>query len=398
MEKQNLIFDEVAQEVLEDLFEQFWILREKDPEKYQMIREREHALRDYFQEKFGYRFIVHRHFAKLEKIPVDPEPWMGIQMFIHPRDYALFACVLAFLEGKAVDEQFLLMEIVEDLLSIYPREEGIDWTNYEHRKSLVRVLKFSEEIGIVKAVDGDIEGFSQTENHEVLYEVPLISRYFMRSYPKDLFQFESMEEILKVEWMGEEANTGAMRRYRIYRKLFLSPVLYSEGVQDPDFQYLRNYRNRLREDIESHTPFQLELYKNTAMLTLPERKARFHLYPDNKGIMDVALQFSSIVREQQVEDEIPIQWDGSLLLTWLDFERWVGFCKEKYGIGWSKEHREASIQETTIKLFQLLEDWKLARRELDTGAVILLPALVRMIGRYPDDFNGNEEVGESEGE
>ncbi|MFT9487415.1 MAG: DUF2398 family protein [Tepidibacillus sp.] len=206
-------------------------------------------------------------------------------------------------------------------------------------------------------------------------EVPLVSRYFMCSYPKDLFQFESIDEILKVEWMKEEENTGATRRHRIYRKLFLSPVMYSEGVQDPDFLYLRNYRNRLREDIEKHTPFQFKLYKNTAMITLPERRARFTLFPDNKGIMDIALQFASIVREQQRMEDIPYQWNGTLLLTLLDFERWVGLCKEQFGYGWSKEHREATVKDTASELFRLLKDWKLARKEQDTGAVILYPAL-----------------------
>lgn len=37
-------FDEQTQEALGQLFEQFWILRSKEPKAYQRIREREKAL------------------------------------------------------------------------------------------------------------------------------------------------------------------------------------------------------------------------------------------------------------------------------------------------------------------------------------------------------------------
>jgi uncharacterized protein (TIGR02678 family) len=67
------IFDDKAQRALQLLFDHYWILRSDQPEWYQIVREREKVLRRYIDEKFGLRLIVHRHFAKLEKIPVEPE-------------------------------------------------------------------------------------------------------------------------------------------------------------------------------------------------------------------------------------------------------------------------------------------------------------------------------------
>jgi uncharacterized protein (TIGR02678 family) len=384
--KQSKVFDEVAKEAMEFLLENFWVLRERDPETYQMVREREQVLRTWFLEKMGYRLVVHRHFAKLEKIPAIPEVWMGIQSFKHPRDYAIFCCLLAFLEGKSVDEQFLLSELCEEIQSLYPGDPGLDWTHYEHRKSLVRVLQFATGEAIVKVVDGDIEQFHYVEDSEVLYEVPIVSRYFMRTYPKDLFQFTSKEEILAGEWDTSELETGVRRRHRVYRQLFLSPVLYSEGTDDPDFLYLRNYRNRIREDIEKHTDFQFELYKNAALLTTMERKTRLTLFPDNKAIMDIALQFANIVREEREKVEVPLQLDGSLRLTWVDFERWVDLCRQRFEGGWSKQYREATTHDIARDLYELLEEWKMAATDPETGILSLQPLLVRTIGRYPKDF------------
>lgn len=391
--KQKQQYDETAQEAAETLLEQLWVIREKEPEIYQMIRERENELRNYFFDKLGYRLFVHRHFAKLEKIPAEPEPWMGIQSFQHPRDYTLLSLLLAFLEGKTVDEQFLLSELIEEMKGLNPIQGELDWNHYEHRKSLVRVLQFAQEHGILETIDGDIEAFHFIENNEVLFEVPIISRYFMRSYPKDLFQFNSIEELLEAEWIGEDENAGLKRRHRIYRKLLLSPVTYSIGPNDPDFLYLRNYRNRIREDIEKHTSFQFELYKNAAMLTLPEKKAAFTLFPDNRAIVDITLQFAHIVRNLKEEEDIPLQYDGNILLTLTDFEHWVRLTQDQFGAGWSKYYREATMKQITKDLLEILEEWKMAAKDEETGTIRLLPLLARVAGQYPRDFiqhNGEE--------
>lgn len=388
-------FDHLAREAAEHLLEQFWILRDEEPDKYQAVREREQVLRAYFLDKPGFRLILHRHFAKLEKIPAEPEPWMGIQEFQQPRDYAVFCCLLAYLEGKAVDEQFLLSDLCEELRAVYPGEDALDWTHYEHRKSLVRVLRKAAELGIVKVVDGTIEGFNHVEDNEVLYEVPVVSRYFMRSYPKDLFQFAGKEEMLAADW-PEGTDEGLRRRHRVYRRLLLSPVVYAKDVPEADFQYLRNYRHRIREDVERHTGFCFELYKNAALLTLPEQRARFTLFPDSKAVSDIATQFAALARERRAKDDIPLQFDGSLCLTAPQFRDWVRICRERWGTGWSKQYREAGIAQTARDLLAFLEEWKMAERDPETGAVCLRPLLARITGRYPADFDpGTLQEGEN---
>ncbi len=390
-------FDDVAKEAMEYLLEQFWVLRKDQPEIHYMIRSREYPLRNYFFDKMGYHLIVHRHFAKLEKIPAEPEPWMGISSFKKVLDYTLFCCLMAFLESKNVDEQFLLSELCEELESTTPTEEELDWTIFDHRKSLVRVLQKAAELGVIKVVDGDIAGFSQREDYEVLYEVPLASRYFMRSYPKDLFKFSSKEEILDSEWQGMEEDRGDKRRYRVYRKLFLSPGMYSKGKDDPDFLYLRNFRNRIRDDIEKHTDFQFELFRNTALLTLQERKARYNLFPDNRAIADITLQFASLVRNKQVEEDIPTQFDGSLMLFPVDFTKWVEELKESYGSGWSKQYREAPISEIVKDILSNMKEWKMAEEDQESKGIYLKPLLVRVIGKYPKDFTGENSANRTGG-
>src|SRR5690606_22033769 len=245
-------FDEQTLDAPAMLFEQFWVIREEEPEAYRLIRDRELKLKRYLQDKFGLDLIVHQHFAKLEKIPVDPQSWMGIQAFQEPMDYAIFCCALAYTEQKVVDEQFLLSDLAERIQELYNHEIPLDWTLYQHRRSLVRALKQMLELRLIKTVDGNLDLFQSSEEEEVLYEVTVYSRYYMRSYPDDLFKFKTIKELQEQEWMRHQED---QRRKRVYRKLIMTPFVYRKSEDDPDFAYIRNFRNRLREDFEEHTPF-----------------------------------------------------------------------------------------------------------------------------------------------
>ncbi|RIU94443.1 TIGR02678 family protein [Oceanobacillus picturae] len=380
-------FDEKAQTGLRLLFEKFWILRSKEPEVYQQIREREKIIKRYVDEKFGFDLIVHQHFIKLEKIPVETKSWMGMQGFLEPRDYAMFCCALAFTENRTVDEQFLLSDVCEDIKDLYPGEFPLDWTNYNHRKSLVRVIKQLEKLSILAVVEGEIEQFALNEEQEVLYEVTVYARYFMRSYPKDLVQYKSIEEILEGEWERHETDA---RRKRVYRKLLFSPAVHRESEQDPDFAYIRNFRNRLRDDMEEHTLFRFELFRNAAMLVTDERKQELTLFPDQKAIMDVALHFSHYLRNNQHE-YVPDTL-GNIHVTTVAFEQIVTQLHAEYGKGWSKQYREGTVKQTMQELATLMGEWEMLERDPFTGEYLIKPLAGRLSGHYPKNFDAEKGV------
>jgi uncharacterized protein (TIGR02678 family) len=378
-------FDEKAQQALRLLMEKFWVLRKEEPENYQLIREREKVLKRYVDEKLGFDFIVHQHFIKLEKIPVDVKSWMGIQDFQEVRDYAMFCCALAFTENLSVDEQFLLSDICEDMKDMYPGELPLDWTNYNHRRSLIRVIKQLEKNHLLKPVEGEVEQFAMNEEQEVLYETTIYARYFMRSYPKDFFEYHSVTEILEGEW---ERHTEDERRKRVYRKLLLAPVVYREAEDDPDFAYIRNFRNRLREDLEKHTMFRLEVFKNAAMLVADEKKQELTLFPDQKAIMDIALHTAAYIRKHF--DRFPPDELGNIRLTRVTLEEVMADVYAIYAVGWSKQYRDGTIAGITNELIHLLIDWEMLAIEPDTNIHILKPLFGRISGKYPKNFSDKE--------
>src|SRR5690625_8035832 len=117
----------------------------------------------------------------------------------------------------------------------------------------------------------------------------------------------------------------------------ISPVVYREGEDDPDFAYIRNFRNRLRDDLEEHTLFRLEVFKNAALLVSEERKQELTLFPDQKAIMDVALHFASYIREH--DEQFQPNELGNIRITPIMFEQTVKELHALYGKGRSEERR-----------------------------------------------------------
>ncbi|WP_409296778.1 TIGR02678 family protein [Peribacillus sp. SCS-26] len=375
------VFDEKAKQGLRLLFDHYWIIRSEQPQWYQLIREREKVLRRYIDEKFGLQLILQRQFAKLEKIPVEPEAWMGIQHFQEQMDYAIFCCALSFLEGKAIDEQFLLSDLCEEIAADYPGDFPLDWTVYSHRKSLIRAVQMLSEFRLVRIIDGDVNKFDNNQEQEALYEATLYSRYFMRSYPEDLFQYSHWTEILQQEWklQGDDE-----RRKRVYRKLFMSPGMYRKQEQDRDFLYLRNFRNRMREDIEKHTEYQFSLFKNTALLMISEPKVYQTVFPNQKATSDLILQISHYLHSYK-ERYVPDEW-GNIALTMGEFEQLLLNLKEQYGDGWSKAFREGSLAMVSREVLNAMEDWLMVERDTDTEMILFKPLLGLTAGSYPHDF------------
>lgn len=361
-------FDEQARQGVRALLGQFWILREQEPDLYQQIRERRNILQKYFQDRMGLRLLVHRHFIKLEKIPLQAESWMGFNSFLRPLDYTLFCCVLAFLEGKNIEEQFLLSELSQELKSLLPEQLEVDWNNYEHRKALVRALQQAVEFSLLQEVEGDISEFRHDEEQEVLYEVPLISRYFM----------PVLQE--------EEDQIQFSRRQRIYRQLFFSPALQREEPGD-NFEYLRRYHQQMEEDIASHTDFDLELYRDVALLITSEKRTAYDLFPDNRGVADVALHFCSTIRREVEEGRVTLEDRGRVLITRWEFRDLLARTREKYRAGWSKEFRTAGPEALARKLYHFLEEWEMMKPGPQEGTFLLYPHLARLQGCYPPDFD-----------
>lgn len=370
--------EEQIQEALTCLFENYWILRADDPERYHQLRRLEKDLKRILDDRFGYRLHIHTQFIKLEKIPVEPRNWMGIPEFQDVMDYTLFACVLAFLESKEQNDYFLLSHLVEELTENYPDREGLDWTNYRHRTSLVRVVTELLKLRLMDRIEGEISQFAQNEQFEALYRVTLYARYFMRTYPEDIYKYDDWHTLTDED---QERLTTHGRRWEAYRRLMMEPVVRrTRDNSEQLFNYFRVQRRSIEEFFERMTPFSFELTRDAAMLTLSERRQSYTYFPAQPVIHDIVLQLAAQLRKQNpVRDAF-----GMVSLSSQEWLSLVQNVQQAYASGWSKEFREMTTQRLADRVLEEACSWQLA--DVRADQIELFPSLVRFTGRYSDDF------------
>ena len=75
-------------------------------------------------------------------------------------------------------------------------------------------------------------------------------------------------DIYENEQLGLEQDKGKERRQRIYRRLFTENVVYKEDSEDQDYNYIRNYRGIINQDVDKMLESTLEVHKNGAYILL----------------------------------------------------------------------------------------------------------------------------------
>lgn len=313
----------------EELLNRKWILRSENPELYLKVKDSIKEVRKIFQEKFGYMLILTPYLIKLEKIPGFVEEWMGIQEFQSIEEYQMYCYILMFLEDKEREEQFVLSSLTEFIQMQFGNQE-IDWTKHLTRRRLVRVLQYCMSIHIIECTDGNEDQFAKDENTEVLYENTGYSRYILRSFSRDIMEYDSQESIEKGEWYAMEEDRGIVRRQRVYRRLLLSCGVYRKDENDEDFVYIRHYRNQIEKDFQSYCSCELQVYKSSAYINLFEDCSLKHIFPSNNALSDLILVFMYQITKKIKNKQCSIslqevaQIDDQQCKRWM--KRWFKEC------------------------------------------------------------------------
>ena len=117
-----------------DLLENYIILKDNDKELYYDIKDNINDYMNMIKEYLSYKLIIKDNFIKLEKVPANPQGFMGIKEFDSIKEYVFFMILLIFLEDKNNEEQFILSNLTEYIKQNYS-EEKIDWTKQKNRRS-----------------------------------------------------------------------------------------------------------------------------------------------------------------------------------------------------------------------------------------------------------------------
>lgn len=380
-------FREQKQACVQALLNRYFVDKASDPELFQSIRYHYQELREWFQEQCGFTLLLTRQFAKLEKIPGKAQPWMGWDTFLEPRDYGLFTYCLWYLEGKGENEQFLLTDMVEAIRQhLLGLGVEMDWTLYDHRRSMARALKQLKNMGVLIAVDGDEWEWAQLgAERNVLYESSDYARYVLRRFPQDLCQYTTIEELGTTFYAPTPEGELKARRHHIFRRLLQEPVVYDWEWSDEEHYYVLTQRRYLLQQLEEMAGLVGQRYKEGLLFFYPEASGEMELFPTAQAVSDIVQTLAAEIRCLTTESKNSPSTNnqGCLLLSTIDFEGLLLKLREQYGIYWSKKHRQATTSQLAEEVIGHLEEWGLGHKEAD-GTIYLQPALARFSGNYGD--------------
>lgn len=358
-----------------------WILKSEDPKLYYYVKDHLKEIQKTIHEKFGYAIIVTPHLIKMEKIPGKAEIWMGIQEFKTIEEYQILCYILMFLEDKERDEAFVLSSMTE---YIQAQDSQIDWTLLYKRRELIRVIKFCLNQRIIRLIDGNETLFEKDPTSEVLYRNTGASRYFLRNFVKDIFDYNEPRDFDLTEWSELEEDRGFIRRQRVYRRLLLSPGIYRTNENDEDFNYLRRYRYQIKSDFESILPCELQIHQESAFINLEDENILGKIFPQNNTLANIILivnkKMFEIIKEQHLNFE-------NVTMSLIQFEGICQWCIEQRQEHFAKRYQEMPerlLIEEIIHEMQKLGFIEIVHNE----EVIIYPIVGKVIG----DFNESEDL------
>ena len=366
-----------------DLVENFMIIKDKDRDLYYQIRDEIDTYKKFIFENLGYKLIIKEDFIKLEKIPAVSEKWMGFAEFSKKQEYIFFMLLLIYLEDKQKEEQFILSNITEYIEENYSSEK-LDWTIRTSRISLINVINTALDIGIVKKTDGDESTFIQDRYGDVLYENTGVSKFVVRIFNSDISKAQGYKELLNINSYDRETDDTDIRRNRVYRRLLLSPAIYKGQGSDSDYEYIKNYRNHIRDNFEKYLEWDLEVYKNMAVNTVNSNVS--DIFPSKKGIAQVVLFTTRKIRSLLDDGIIKKRDDECINFKAENLKEIILGVRSEFGHGFSKELRDSSDDKFIFEVLEYLKLWLMAE---DNGEeIIILPLIAKFLGEYPDDYVG----------
>ena len=375
---------------LEMLLKQRWILKSDQKEQYYRIRDGIGEVRKFASDKLGCQIIENSLLVKMEKVPVKSEEFMGIQEFSSKEEYAFLCILLMFLEDKDAQEQFILSQLTEYIVANTPGEV-VDWTMYTHRRRLIKVLRYAVTEGILCITDGSEEAFMDDMAGEVLYENTGASRYFMRNFTHDIMTYTKPEDFGESDWFEMDEDRGFARRHRVYRQLLFEPAMYRANCSEEDFEYLKYYGGRLREDLEKNFDCQIHIHKGSAFFLNGEDCRMGETFPGNNVLSDILLLCLAEIQKHIQTGVWKRQTNEIYVVSEVEFEKILSEVKQKYRSGFTKNYREMPQGEFVKIVEEMMERWMFIQKRPLEHQVLILPACGKLKGSYPQNFTGGKE-------
>lgn len=374
-----------------ELLQNYWIIKDQNKELYNKIKKAYPSYKKFVNEQLGWRLIMNEKLIKLEKTPAHAENFMGIDEFQNINDYCYLCAVLICLEDKEDSERFLLSEMVNQLEIWLKKFMNVDWTNFNERKSLVRVLQYCEKRGLLKKHEETENDTNNGLTKEVLYENTGMSRYFASGFQKDISSYQTYLDFENDQTQDINEDRGYLRTNRVYRTLVCNPMMYWKDGNSADALYLKNQRPWIQHYLNEQLGGELHIHKNCAMLMMPKEQSFKNSFPNNQMISDIILLICSEIRKKVAEGLLQKESDETVYIPKAMLRNMIQHCKENHLLKWSKEYQVMPVEKLEERIFDYMQKWMLIRKE--ETVICLYPSVGKFMGHYKNTMKRGESNG-----
>ena len=154
-----------------------------------------------------------------------------------------------------------------------------------------------------------------------------------------------------------------------------------------DSLYLKNQRQWVAKYLEENLGGKLDIHKNAAFFMLEEDDCYGKVHPRDAMLPEIVLLICAHIQQVLRDGKLVKQENETIAITKQQFSELILICKKKWSAGFSKEYREMDEGKLVDTVKNYMKDWMFIRER--EGMVIILPAVGKQAGFYPEDF---EEV------
>ena len=357
------------------------------------VRRHADELRSWFARETGWALHIERDCARLYKRPADlQDAHRGLPGY-ERRRYVLLSLACAVLERA--DPQITLRVLGERLLalaadpSLGARDFSFTLIAVHERRELVAVCRTLLELGVLRRVAGDEEGFVRAasgaaDGADALYDVQrrvlagmLAAVRGPSTWPVETAPVtldERLNALVAEHPVDSEEGRRTALRHHLARRLLDDPVVYLDGLDGDLRAYFANQRG----------PMASRLCE-AAGLVAEQRAEGAALVDEDGGLTDVVMpaegtdaHVTLLVAEflagrQRSEATTPERSDAAGVD---EIEAFVADARSRYGSYWRKSAREPGSEHELARIaLERLEKLHLVARH--DGRVVPLPALCR---------------------
>jgi uncharacterized protein (TIGR02678 family) len=357
------------------------------------VRRHADELRSWFARETGWALHIERDCARLYKRPADlQDAHRGLPGY-ERRRYVLLSLACAVLERA--DPQITLRVLGERLLalaadpSLGARDFSFTLIAVHERRELVAVCRTLLELGVLRRVAGDEEGFVRAasgaaDGADALYDVQrrvlagmLAAVRGPSTWPVETAPVtldERLDALVAEHPVDSEEGRRTTLRHHLARRLLDDPVVYLDGLDGDLRAYFANQRG----------PMASRLCE-AAGLVAEQRAEGAALVDEDGGLTDVVMpaegtdaHVTLLVAEflagrQRSEATTPERSDAAGVD---EIEAFLADARSRYGSYWRKSAREPGSEHELARIaLERLEKLRLVARH--DGRVVPLPALCR---------------------